>query len=80
MRKPAGRVLGIDGRQPDRDVVSQSKLQELEKMQRLEWIANKRASLLSEEIKTAVRHGAAVEPGPLYWDNELEMARTKKTG
>ncbi len=50
-------------------------LRELESAQHVEWLASKRAALLSERIKLAIAAGAEVEPGSLYYDPELEMVR-----
>jgi len=80
MKMLAGKIVGIDGRRPEREIVKQAILRELETLQRVAWIANRQVALLSERIKTAIRQGAAVEPGPLYWDARLEMTRTRKTG
>lgn len=60
------------------EVVPQSVLQELELAQIAEWHAGKRAALLSEQIRLALKRGATVEPGKLYFDGELEMVRTRR--
>lgn len=59
-------------------IITQDHLRELEGAQRTEWVASKRAALLSEQIKSALAHGASIENGPLYFDDELEMVRSKK--
>ena len=80
MKMLAGKIVGIDGRRPEREIVKQVILRELETLQRVAWIANRQVALLSERIKTAIRQGAAVESGPFCWDARLEMARTRRTG
>lgn len=61
-----------------REVVTQEALSELAGAQRAEWLTSKRAALLSENIRNSVRQGAKIENGPLYFDVELEMVRSKK--
>lgn len=65
-----------------KSIVTQDVLKELETAQRVEWRASKRAALLSEKVKSALQHGATVEPGELYFDTDLEMVRSthKKAG
>jgi hypothetical protein len=63
----------------EKEVISQQQLRDLEGAQRAEWMASKRAALLSEKVKAAIERGASIEPGPLYYDAELEMVRTAKT-
>lgn len=78
-RKPPqkSRVVALRG-DFVREVVTQADLIELSTAQRAEWMASKRAALLSEGIKASLQQGARVEPGPLYFDRELEMVRSKK--
>jgi len=78
-KKPPRRVAELPVR-ADRGIITQEELRKLEAFQRLEWMASKRAGVLADRIKFHVEHGAGVEPGALYWDAELEMARTRKTG
>ena len=80
MRMSVGKIVGIDGRKYEREVVKQMLLMELETLQRMAKVANRQVGVLSERIKTAIRQGAAVESGPFCWDARLEMARTKKAG
>lgn len=68
------RVVALRGEHRS-DFISQSDLQDLEHLQRLEWTAAKSAALKSEEIKTRIQHGAEVETGTLYYDADLEMVR-----
>lgn len=82
MRKPPHRsnVVALGGARRGDEVVSQELLRDLEEAQRAEWAASKRAALLSERVKAAItERNAQVEPGPLYFDEELEMVRTKKS-
>lgn len=80
MKKPpqSSRVVALRGKfQPE--LVTQDQLVELEGAQRTEWLSSKRAALLSERVKAAIERGAKVEDGPLYYDSDLEMVRTKKS-
>lgn len=61
-----------------REIVTQANLRDMEHAQRAEWFASKHAALLSERVKAALERGASVEPGALYYDNELEMVRSSK--
>lgn len=76
-RKPVGRVVALRGNHR-RDVVTQADLRELEQAQLAVWHATKRAGLVSERIKVRIAHGADVEEGSLYFDEETELARTRK--
>ena len=80
MRMLAGKIVGIDGKRYEREVVKQMLLRELETLQRMAKATNWQVGVLSGRIKTAIRQGAAVESGPFCWDARLEMARMRKTG
>lgn len=58
--------------------VTQEMLRELEIAQRAEWAANRRAIVLSEKIRAAYARKVPFEPGELYFDEDLNMVRTKK--
>lgn len=58
--------------------VTQAMMRELETAQQAEWAASKRAAILSETIKAALKRGVPFEDGPLYFDIELEMVRSRK--
>ncbi len=79
MRKPPkkARVVCLRGDFSE-EIVLQEELLELEAAQRVEWAASRRAALLSERVLAARQRGAAFEDGPLYFDAELKMVRTKK--
>lgn len=60
-------------------VIDQGALKRLEDLQRLEWLAARQAGALSERIRYQIEEQhAIVEDGPLYWDAELRMVRTRK--
>lgn len=79
MKKPPRRanVLGFNGEHKD-EVVTQAVLRDLGTAQRAEWLASRRAILLSQRVKAAKERGAKFERGPLYFDEELEMVRSRK--
>lgn len=81
MKKPPqnSRVVALRG-EFSTETVTQQQLRELEAAQRAEWMASKRAALLSERVKAALERGAKIEHGPLGFDTELEMVRTRKAG
>lgn len=60
------------------EIVTQEQLLELETAQRVEWAASRRAALLSEKVLAGLERGATLEEGPLYFDSELKMVRSKK--
>jgi len=79
MRKPPSRenVVALRGSYRS-EIVGQDALRKLEDAQRVVWVAEKRAALLSERVKAALERGATIEDGPLYFDRELEMVRSRK--
>lgn len=79
MKKPPqrSRVIALRGKF-HAETISQEQLRELESAQRAEWLASKRAALFSERVRAAIQQGASVEPGPLFYDPELEMVRSRK--
>lgn len=77
MKKPMKRVIALRG-EYQQETITQEQLRDLEAAQRAEWLTAKKAALLSERIKAAMLHGAVVEDGELYFDQELEMVRTKR--
>lgn len=60
------------------ELITQEMLKDLESAQRIEWVASRRAILLAEKIKSAIEHDVATEDGPLYFDKELGMVRSRK--
>lgn len=77
-RPPKAKILTLTRR--SRAVVTQKRLEDLENAQVAEWHAGRRAALLSEAIRVALEGGASVEPGRLYFDDELRMVRSRKKG
>lgn len=76
MRKPMAKVERIDlGRVKQ---VSQDDLEQLVDLQRIVWRAQTRATRFAERLSRRVHIGATVEDGPLYFDAELGMARSRK--
>lgn len=62
-------------------VITQADLQRLESLQRIGWAATKQAGVFAERIRYQIEEQRAiVEDGPLYWDTDLQMARSRKTG
>lgn len=76
-RKPAGKVLAIEG-SLQLEEVTQRELRALENMQRAAWQAHESAVTRAAEIARRIRLGAAIERGPLSFDAELRMARSRK--
>ena len=70
-------VVALRGSFKD-EIVTQDALAELASAQRAEWMVCKRASLLSEAVKHALARGAKIEDGALYFDEKLEMVRSRK--
>ena len=58
--------------------ITQNELQELEALQRLSWQAHMDASQKAGEIMRRLNAGAELENGPLFFDLDLKMARTRK--
>lgn len=77
MRKPPGKVSAIRG-QHKPDLITQDELKDLENLQRMQWTIDKRAALMSERIKVRISEGATVADGPLYFDQELEIVRSRQ--
>lgn len=77
MKKPVGKVVGLRGPH-EPGTVTQQDLRELESLQQMEWATGKRAALLSEQIKTRLKGGSKLEDGLLYFDEQLEMVRSRK--
>ena len=77
--KPPRRVVSIDGPH-EVDHISQTDLAEVGDLQAAEWstahAAHRAVMLIAERIKL----GATVEDGPLEFDAELGMVRTRKRG
>lgn len=79
-RKPAKRVISINGNASDEDFISQSELAMLSDLQKAEWIASRAAQKVALETEVRIAHGARIEPGPLRFDMKLRMARSRKAG
>ncbi len=62
------------------DVVTQAELKESAELQATAWLAEKQAREKVQSLERRLREGATVEPGPMEFDMELQMARTRKTG
>ncbi len=74
-RKPPQRAtLLVLNARPD-SAITQNELEELEKAQQAEWHASRRAALLSERIRERMQRGVPTVDGPLFYDQELNMAR-----
>lgn len=58
--------------------VSQKQLEALAEAQAAVWSASGRAARLSEQINHQITLGAEIEPGGLYFDRSLRMARSRK--
>ena len=57
--------------------VSQEDLQKAWDARLCLWAIGKRAAILSERIICALKDGASIEDGPLYFDSELESVAVK---
>lgn len=79
-KKPAARVLSIQGGRLADVVITQEKLRLVASLQEAEWLANRAAQRAVMELEAALFHGAQIEPGPLSFDPDLRMVRSKKTG
>lgn len=77
MRKPPARVTAIKGALNPKPV-TQSELSQLEDMQRIAWRAHRDAIETALEIQRRITIGAHVEPGRLYFDTALGLARSRK--
>lgn len=78
-RKPPRRVLSIRGDFAP-DVVTQAQLQEAADLQATAWLAEKQARECVQGLERRIMHGAAVEPGEMTFDRDLQMARRRKDG
>ena len=61
-------------------VVSQDRMRVAAEYQALAWQANDIALSEIQAIAIDLKHGATVETGPLVYDAELKMARTRRVG
>ena len=61
------------------EVISQSDLQQLEDVQRAVWRLTTQAGVLADNIRRALARGAVIEPGALYYDEDLKMVRSVKS-
>lgn len=79
MKKPPRRsnVVALSGEYSD-PVITQVQLAELELAQRSAWAAHVKAVELAKNIQLALKQGAKVEPGRLYFDELIEMARSRR--
>jgi hypothetical protein len=77
MRKPPGRVRPIKGEYVE-DVVTQSELNEISHLQAVEWQAARAAHRSIEKLERRLLEGASLEPGPLVFDRDLKMVRTRR--
>ena len=75
-RKPP--VVAIRGRAIP-DVITQAELHELAELQDAEWLASRVSQKASMDLEARIAHGATIEPGPLTWDKERNMARSRKS-
>lgn len=79
MRKPprSAGLLRLE-REGIIDRVTQEMMRQLEGAQRAEWAASRQAALLSERIRSALKRNVPFEAGPLYFDEDLNMVRSRK--
>ncbi len=77
-RKPPGKVRSIDGKLPAADVVSQDELEHGSEMQLTVWHAEKQCRECIKLLARRIEEGAAIEDGPLAWDIDNEMVRSRK--
>ena len=61
------------------DVITQAELHELAELQDAEWLASRVSQKASMDLEARIAHGATIEPGPLTWDRERNMARSRKS-
>lgn len=76
-RKQPGKVLSIKGDYAP-DVITQAQLLEASEFQATVWIAERLAREKVQAIEARIKQGAAIEDGPLHFDAELQMVRTRK--
>jgi len=58
--------------------VPQTALQRLADLQAAEWLASQATHKAALLIRQRIAEGASVEPGRLYFDEDLRMVRTER--
>jgi hypothetical protein len=61
----------------DSDLITQEELAELAVLQDAEWIASRAAQKAALSIETRIAHGAVLEGGPLDFDKQRHMVRSR---
>lgn len=60
------------------DIITQAELTKASDLQAMEWQTARLAHRAIEQIERRLLEGAALEDGPLYFDGELKMVRTRR--
>jgi len=60
--------------------ITQEEIRQASVLQAIAWRAERRAHQYITALERRMERGAPVEEGPLAFDRELEMVRTRKTG
>ncbi len=58
--------------------ITQADLAEISRLQAAAWQTHRRAVQATDQLERKLKLGAAIEDGPLAWDPELGMVRSKK--
>lgn len=74
-RKGPARVTTLTARQ-----ITQEEIRQASVLQAIAWKANRRASQYINTLERRMERGALIEEGPMHFDKDLEMVRTRKIG
>lgn len=62
----------------DPGTITQRELSELANLQEAEWLASRIAQEAILDVEKRIGRRAQIEPGPLHFDENLRMVRSKK--